>query len=135
MTDNNVRERRRWLLPIICIAGVLVVAAVGFGIWQGLSSGSDERSATDDSSSPTAPEPSGSDGESEEDMTSTSPSLGPVLPRAMGGQEAIDELGDNIVRVANQNGMTPEELEELLLSDSTVRISPQGTIFYGESTP
>lgn len=60
-------------------------------------------------------------------------SLGPVLPKAMGGQQAIDALGDDINQVAKKNNMTVEKLEGILLKDSTAYISKTGFLLYGDA--
>lgn len=51
-----------------------------------------------------------------------------VLPRAMSGQEAIDALGDDIDIVAKRNGMSADELEEMLLKNPSAKVSKNGFI-------
>ncbi|MGJ0204219.1 hypothetical protein [Leucobacter sp. gxy201] len=53
-----------------------------------------------------------------------------VLPREMGGQEAIDALGDRIDRVASRNALTVDELKDLLLRDASASVTPSGDIVY-----
>lgn len=48
----------------------------------------------------------------------------------LGGQEAIDALGDTIDAAAARLGMTADELRELLLTDPTARIGATGSLFF-----
>lgn len=136
MTDTI--EHPRWgRIAALAAAGLLVVAALVFGLLQLGGDGSTAAPA-DASPSPTATattsstptETSGTNDEGDGDVPGTSSDFNSLLPEAMNGQEAIDALGDKIEVVAKRNGKSVEELEELLLRDKTAHISPNGFIVY-----
>lgn len=58
------------------------------------------------------------------------------LGRELGGQEAIDALGDSLEEVARKHGMSADRLRDLLLQDRTARIGRTGRLFYRDpATP
>jgi PKD repeat protein len=60
---------------------------------------------------------------------------GPVdLPENYQGQDAIDFLGKNLAQVAQNTGLTPAKLQQMLLQDGTMRVDANGRIFYVEDT-
>lgn len=58
-----------------------------------------------------------------------------VLPRMMRGQEALDELGENIRVVAERNRMTVEGLRTLLLSSESAHVATNGTLAFVDAGP
>lgn len=53
-----------------------------------------------------------------------------ILDQAMGGQAAIDALGDNIEIVADRNSMSVEELKETLLQNPSAKVSRTGFLYF-----
>jgi PKD repeat protein len=54
------------------------------------------------------------------------------LPENYQGQAALDHIGPDLPKIAEDYGLTPEKLEELLLADDTARIDSNNRIFYVE---
>ncbi len=52
------------------------------------------------------------------------------LPVNYQGQGAIDFIGADLPKIAENYGLTPDKLKELLLTDSTIRIDSNKHIFY-----
>ncbi|CAH0207894.1 hypothetical protein SRABI76_02186 [Microbacterium oxydans] len=135
MSESLGRPSRR--RPLIIATAITVVVAVGIlavGVLA-MNQGSAEPGA-DASASPQAtatPTPTDSDDSTEGGTVEPTPAFGSVLPEAMGGQQAIDALGDDLEAVAARNGKTVEELTELLLRDATAKISTNGFIVYSDS--
>ncbi|KJL30612.1 hypothetical protein [Microbacterium oxydans] len=141
MSESLGRPSRR--RPLIIATAITVVVAVGIltvGVLA-MNQGSAEPGA-DASASPQAtatptptptPTPTDSDDSTEGGTVEPTPAFGSVLPEAMGGQRAIDALGDDLEAVAARNGKTVEELTELLLRDATAKISTNGFIVYSDS--
>lgn len=128
MSEEHTRPNRRRIIVVVIVAVIIVAAAV-FGITYLIgnasgSSGPDVPGPTE-TSAPADPD-TGEDG----DDVEFTPTPLQVLPEPMGGQEAIDALGDRIEIVAKRNGMTAEQLEELLLRDESARVSTNGFILY-----
>lgn len=134
MTDPQARHSRGLIIALLIVAVVIVAGTIiiivsatrGGQISASAhptSSAQPETSAPADTSAPANPE--------EGTMPpSPSPFTGAMLPEPMGGQEAIDALGDKIEIVAKRNGKTVEELEDLLLRDKTAQVSTTGFIVY-----
>ncbi|PZF79179.1 hypothetical protein [Jiangella anatolica] len=110
---DTPRQRQRSALAIVA-AVVVVALAVVAAVWLSRDSGGDEGSVAAASASSFAP--GGQD----------------VLPRAMGGQEAIDALGERLGDVAELNGMTADQLRDLLLRDASVEVAPSGRLLYDD---
>ena len=55
---------------------------------------------------------------------------GTAVAAPVGGATAVAELGLRLNDVARSNGLSAEALRHMLLSDSTVRVSPTGRLFY-----
>lgn len=127
------RDRPRWgRIAVLAGAGLLAVAALVFGLTQ-LVTGAPETSPSPSPSSPSATPtstPTQNTDDEDDDVPGMSSDFSPLLPEAMNGQEAIDALGDRIETAAKRNGKTVEELEELLLRDTTAHISPNGYLVY-----
>ncbi|NED95595.1 hypothetical protein G1H11_09750 [Phytoactinopolyspora alkaliphila] len=144
-------ERRRLIVVVAVCAAAVVIAAVGAAAigWMadrgetvvtqtpagepddsGEASDSSEEPRSDDDAETEADDPDGDTGQEEATELSQ---VGDVLPESMGGQEAIDSLGDKLERVAKMNNRTPEELRELLLRDKTVKVSPNGFLLYEDT--
>lgn len=119
MTEVKTQRSSTTRTVGLVAAGAVIIGGVVFGAVQ-LSNGNGLTAPGDQTSTQPA------DGE---DMQS----LGPVLPKAMGGQQAIDALGDDINQVAKKNNMTVEKLEGILLKDSTAYISKTGFLLYGDA--
>src|SRR6187399_1082028 len=64
-------------------------------------------------------------------------SAGPVdrLPRAMGGNEALEALGKSLPAVAAEHQMSVEEFRRVLLEDRSARLDQNGRMFYLEDMP
>ena len=56
------------------------------------------------------------------------------LPENYQGQTAIDYMGIDLPKIAAGYGLTPDKLEELLLTDDTIRIDSNNRIFYIDHT-
>lgn len=131
MTDAQGRPSRGRTIAILIIA-VVIVAGVIIAILFA-TRGGQAPTATDQPTSGTQTEttaPSDTDTEPNGDDVEPTPLATDVLPESMGGQEAIDALGDKIDKVAQNNGMTADELKELLLRSKTAQITPKGFIVY-----
>ena len=63
------------------------------------------------------------------------PSEAPVLAEPAAGQEALDQVGDRLGEVAARNGMSPADLEDLLLSDDTAHLDRYGFVFFVDPAP
>ncbi|WP_314096791.1 hypothetical protein [Microbacterium foliorum] len=136
MSETATQSSRRPVLAVAVVAVVLVVIAVIFGMLMtnpgpgGTAVPSSEQTETP---APTTG-PTGSVAPDDEGGEVTQPSaFGTFLPESMGGEKAIDELGDRISVVAQRNNKTVEELSELLLRDRSAQISPEGFIVYKDS--
>lgn len=99
----------------LVLAGVVLIAGVVFGAIQ-LSGGGE------------SPAPSG--GTSQNDEGGDVKVEKPGLSAQMGGQAAIDEMGDRIDSFAARNNMTAEELKELLLKNPSAQITKTGAIIF-----
>ncbi len=53
-----------------------------------------------------------------------------VLPRTVGGRQALRAVGEDLPEIAALNGRTPEELSELLLGDETLVLTTTGRLAY-----
>lgn len=115
---------------IIVIVTFVILAGVVVGITYLTGGGSTPPAAEPTSTAGPDTEttaPDDDDADEEEDDVNLSPT---VLPEPMGGQEAIDALGDKIDVVAQRNGKTVEQVKELLLRDKTAEVSTKGFIRY-----
>ncbi|CAH0182918.1 hypothetical protein [Microbacterium foliorum] len=136
MSETADQSSRRPVLAVAVVAVVLVVIAVIVGmLMTNPGPGGTAVPSSELTETPAATTgPSGSDTPDDEggDMTPGS-TFGAFLPESMGGEEAIDELGDRIAVVAKRNNKTVEELSDLLLRDRSAQISPEGFIVYKDS--
>lgn len=138
MTEREGSGRRRILaiaLAAVVVALIVVVVVSRLGGDSSPSaapSTSPPTDATPTDEEPTVPETTDpEDGGLTPAPTSSLPiATNQVLPEPMNGQEAIDALGDSLGLVASRNGMTKEELIELLLRDSSAYVSTTGYIVY-----
>lgn len=123
--DGNTQRSRGWW--VIAIAGAAAAVAIVIGIWAAQQTGAPGAAAPTSSAGTTGSDvnktPAGNDG------TLASSGL-TVLDKPLGGQEAIDALGEKIEIVAERNGKTVDEIKELLLRDKTASISTGGFILY-----
>jgi hypothetical protein len=69
---------------------------------------------------------------SPEQVAASVPTPVVTLPAPLGGQAAIDALGDHLPEVAAQNGRTAEELTRVLTTDASARIDPTLRLYYVE---
>ncbi|MGP6170762.1 hypothetical protein ACTU6V_06090 [Microbacterium sp. A204] len=132
MTDQPGRRSRGLTIALLIVAVVIVVGTI-IVVVSATRGGQISASARPSSSAqPETSAPADPNIDTEEGTVQPSPSpfTGAVLPEPMGGQEAIDALGDKIEIVAKRNAMTVEELEELLLRDKTAQVSTTGFIVY-----
>ena len=134
VSDSTERQKRT--VVIASAAGVVLVAAIAAAT-VGVLSGSKDDSATDASAGSAAAaqqsDEQATNGEDAVDPSQNSSrrlAQGSVLPEPMGGQDAIDALGDNLDVVAQRSGKTTDELEALLLRDTTLRVSTSGFLYY-----
>ncbi len=111
------------VIAIVIVTGVLIAVASVAG-----SNTTPPASEPTTSATETTP-PADTDDERDDMKPSPSP-LGSVLPEALGGQAAIDALGDKITLVASRNGKSVDEVKELLLRDETAKVSTSGFIKY-----
>lgn len=119
-------RQRRGVVTALLIAAVVIVAGAIILIVSTTRAGQMSASAHPTSSEqPSTPPTVATPG-----TLSPSPITGSVLPHPMGGQEAIDALGDKIDFVAKRNGKTVDELKDLLLRDKTAQVSVDGFIAY-----
>jgi len=64
-------------------------------------------------------------------------SAGPAdrLPRAMGGNEALEALGKSLPAVAAEHQMSVDEFRRVLREDRSAKLDRSGRMFYEEDTP
>lgn len=153
-------SERRKLIAIIAVAAAAVLIVAGGAAAVGWLAGRDVETVTSDGSTDgdAGDQDEGGDddaaqdddasqdddggrqsddgvGEDDADAELVQPG-GDVVPERMGGLEAIEELGENLEAVAKKNGMTADQLRDLLLQDSTAKISPSGfVLFVDTATP
>ncbi|TDD67766.1 hypothetical protein E1262_18245 [Jiangella aurantiaca] len=129
MPETTSQQRRRSVLAVAA-AVVVVALAVVLAVWltngTGDSDDSGDGSVAVPSDAPPASTPSPGDG------TVAPGGQDDLLPRPMSGQEAIDALGEHLDHVAELNGMTPEQLRDLLLRDASVQVAPSGRLLYDD---
>ncbi|HZU92259.1 MAG TPA: hypothetical protein VFF85_01465 [Microbacterium sp.] len=132
--EGRPGTRRGPLIALFAVAAVVVAVAI-FAIVQQPSG--DPTPAE----SPTAEQTAGTETPSTTPAPTTSPggeggTDGTALPTAAvldepkSGQEAIDALGDKIEIVAERNGMTVDQVTNLLQTDATAHVSVTGSIYY-----
>jgi len=121
----NTEHTHRGRPIAYAVLAVAVVAGGVFGATQLASHGEPASSSPYNTDAPTdAVTPQ------KDDVDKPSPLSAKLLPEAQSGQEAIDSLGDSIAVAAKRNGMTVDELTELLLRDQTAHVSTSGFILY-----
>ncbi|RIQ22272.1 hypothetical protein [Jiangella rhizosphaerae] len=128
MPETTSQDRRRSVLAVAA-AVVVVALAVVLAVWLTSESGGDDAgdgSVAVPSDAPATSTPSPAEG------TVAPGGQGDLLPRPMSGQKAIDELGEHLDHVAELNGMTPEQLRDLLLRDASVQVAPSGRLLYDD---
>lgn len=112
------------VIAIVIVAGLIIAVASMAGSRTTPPAAEPTTSATE-----TTP-PADADDEGDDVKQSPTPMTSGVLPKALGGQAAIDALGDKITLVASRNGKSVDEVKELLLRDETARVSTGGFIKY-----
>lgn len=136
MTDNEIRERpKRRLFVFVVAAAILVLlfATMAYFTWPTNSSDRPDQQKPP-ATTTTTTDPSSQGSADVTDPAPPAPIGGKiVLPEAMSGQAAIDALGTNIERVAQQNSLTVEAFEELLLRDASAHVSRTGRLVYLDS--
>jgi hypothetical protein len=126
VADSTAKQRRHSVLAVAA-AVVLVALAVVAAVWLTSRSGGDD--GTGDGDRVAVPSEAVTD-------TLAPGGTGDLLPEPMGGQDAIDALGDELDHVAELNGMTPADLRDALLTDASLRVTPSGRLLYDdEMTP
>ena len=133
-TEQRTNWTLRILLGVLVVAIIAVVVFAFFNFGGNDDNGADPTTSATDNATPTAPEPTDTDSDEGDDDVEVSPTptgaATPVLEAPLSGQEAIDELGDDMQIVADRNNMTVEELEELLLKDPNAVVSTTGHIYF-----
>lgn len=134
-TEQRTNWTLRILLGVLAVAIVAVVVFAFFNFGGNDDNGADPTTSATDDTTPTAPEPTDTDSDDEgDDDVEVSPTptgaAAPVLEAPLSGQEAIDELGDDMQIVADRNNMSVEELEELLLTDPNAVVGTTGHIYF-----
>lgn len=133
MTENVQKKQNPARALVLALVALIVVGGIVLVLVQRNGSASESAAPTSTATSdPTAPTDANEEGEDDVQGMTPGPSLGPTtfLEKEMGGQEAIDALGDKIEKVAERNGKTVEELTDLLLRDQTAVISPRGFLLF-----
>ncbi|WP_026877591.1 hypothetical protein [Jiangella gansuensis] len=123
------QQRRNSLLAVVGAVAVAAVVVV-LAIW--LTGGDDDEPDAVAVPATDGPATEGSQG-SGSDPALRSGEPVEVLPSPMGGQEAIDALGERIEQVAEINNTTVDELRDLLLRDATLRVGPSGRLMYEDT--
>ncbi|SEF16399.1 hypothetical protein [Jiangella alba] len=124
MPDTAQQPRNRTVLAVAA-AVVVVALAVVLAVWLTRDSGDDDGSVAVPSAQPPSATSTPGDGV-------TAQAQGDVLPSPMSGQDAVDALGDQLERVAELNGMSADELRDLLLRDASVQVTPSGRLMYDD---
>ena len=128
MPDPTSHQRRNNVLAVAA-AVVLVALAVVAAVWLTSRTGNDDEAGDGGVVAVPSESPTGS-------ATLAPGPPADLLPEPMSGQEAIDALGEHLDHVAELNGMTPDQLRDLLLRDPTVTVAPSGRLLYeDEMTP
>ena len=133
MTDPEAFEKPKpQVLLISFVVGIVAVLLFGLGylFWPSASNNEANPQTTGTSNSADTNVSSYANSDVNEPSLPAPTACGDVLPRAMSGQEAIDALGDNIDRVADQNHLTVNELKEKLLQDATLHVSKSGRLVF-----
>ncbi|MBK0418855.1 hypothetical protein JD276_07395 [Leucobacter sp. CSA1] len=143
MTENKTTEprSRKGLLVTLVVLAIVIAAAIVFGVMQMTTNGDSTSPAsngtdTSETEAPGTPGDDDTDGagnggdEGTGDEGGVKSDTRQVLPKTMGGQDAIEALGDDIDVVAERNGMTVDELKELLLRDKSAKVSKNGFLLY-----
>lgn len=119
---------------MIAVTAAAVVVAVAVAVAVGLTSRSDDDPVAHPVEPTEAPAETDATDAGEPSADELATADGPsVLPEPMGGQEAIDALGDDLELVAERNNTTVDELRALLLRDATLRVSQSGQLFYEDT--
>ena len=126
----NTEHAHRGRTIAYAVLAVAVVAGGVFGATQLASHGEPASSSPYNSSPYNTDAPTDAVTPQKDDVDKPSPLSAKLLPEAQSGQEAIDSLGDSIAVAAKRNGMTVDELTELLLRDQTAHVSTSGFILY-----
>ena len=132
--EGRPGTRRGPLIALFAVAAVVVAVAI-FAIVQQPSgdptpAGSPTAEQTAGTETPsTTPAPTTSPGGAGATEGTPLPSAN-VLDEPKSGQEAIDALGDKNEIVAERNGMTVDQVTNLLQTDATAHVSVTGSIYY-----
>ena len=141
MADSTAKQRRNSVLAVAA-AVVVVALAVMAAAWLTSRDGGGDGG---DGDRVAVPSDAGADESGAQPQPQPTPSatgsLAPggqedLLPEPLGGQEAIDALGERLGHVAELNGMTTADLRDALLTDASLRVAPSGRLLYDdEMTP
>jgi len=147
MTEHTAFQLRRGLRAALAATAVASIAFVGVACTQ-TGSGQDDPNTPTSSSDTAGADAAGADtkgtdtkgadtagsgtssGTPTEKGKTTPPGGKEVLDEELGGQEAIDALGDDIDYVAKLAGKSVDELKDLLLRDKSAHVTTQGRIVY-----
>lgn len=152
MTEHTALQLRRGLRAALAATAVASIAFAGVACTQtgsgqddpntqtsssdaaGADASSADTKGTDtkgtDTTGSDAGSSGGSSGRPTEKSKTTSPGGKKVLDEELGGQEAIDALGDDIDYVAKLAGKSVDELKDLLLRDKSAHVTTKGRIVY-----
>lgn len=133
MGEAAGRSSRGRIIALVAVTAVIlagVVLAVTYLTNGGVTPSGSESPTVPPTATAETTAPADPDGDEDEGDMEPLPTASSFLPEPMGGQDAIDALGDKIEIVAKRNGKTVEELEELLLRDKSARISTEGFVVY-----
>ncbi|TDC47005.1 hypothetical protein E1212_25500 [Jiangella ureilytica] len=139
MADSTAKQHRT-SVPAVAAAVVVVALAVVAAVWLTSRSGDGDGVGGDRLAVPSEAA-TGQPPAQPRPTPSATGTLAPggrseLLPGPMGGQEAIDALGERLDRVAELNGMTPAGLRDALLTDASLLVAPSGRLLYDdEMTP
>ncbi|WP_105566724.1 hypothetical protein [Microbacterium halophytorum] len=133
--SEKAENTNRGMIATLVVVAIAAVAVIIFAVTQLGGAGNDDVSAPAGTETSAPADDDGAEGTDEagdaseetgDDMKTIKTTT--YLPESLGGQEAIDALGDDLAAVAELNNKTPEELEEFLLKNPSAKISPNGTI-------
>lgn len=129
MTDIADRPSRARAI-IVAVIAIVIVAGTLIAVASMASTNTNTPASEPTTGATETTPPADADDEGDDVKQSPTPLASTLLPEALGGQAAIDALGERISLVATRNGKSVDEVKELLLRDETARVSTSGFIKY-----
>lgn len=123
--DPRRRGKARWTAAGAVVAVAAVVLVLIAVVTSGTEPDRPPAGATPSGTGGQQPPATASDASTQ---TAAPPEL--LLPEPARGRRALDLLGDDLPEAARLNGMAPEELRALVLSDSTVWLDRTGRVYF-----